>query len=73
MAPTSTTASSSTPLPITFSSAQAKKAVDALLTHATKVAAEKEETELIAKEEYVWLNINTKSPSTRRKVMPARM
>jgi ribosome biogenesis protein UTP30 len=69
----STQASQPLPLPSTFSTAQAKKAVDALLAHAAKVAKEREETELIAREEHVWLNVNTKHPTTRKRLMPVRM
>lgn len=61
------------PLPDNFSNAQAKKAVDALMAFAKKAAAEREETELLEKEEYVWLCVNTKHPGTKRKIMPQRM
>lgn len=61
------------PLPDNFSQAQAKRAVEALLAHQAKVSAEREETELIAREEYVYLVVNTKRGSTRRGLMPVRM
>lgn len=61
------------PLPKTFSKPQAKKAVDALFAHQAKVSKEKEDSELLPQEEYVWLVINLKRGSTRRKVMPVRM
>lgn len=61
------------PLPKTFSEPQAKKAVDALFAHHAKVVKEKEDTELLPQEEYVWLVINLKRGSSRKKVMPVRM
>ncbi|GFZ48947.1 hypothetical protein JCM24511_06696 [Saitozyma sp. JCM 24511] len=81
MAPSSSASKSSAaavraapqPLPSSFSSAQAKKAVDALLAHATKVAAERDDTELISRDEHVWLNVNTKHPTTRKRLMPVRI
>lgn len=60
-------------LPSDFKPAQARKAVDALLKHHAKVAKEREETELIPREEHVWLCINTKTGSTRKKLMPVKM
>jgi ribosome biogenesis protein UTP30 len=60
-------------LPKDFKPAQARKAVDALLAHHAKVAEKREETELIARDEYVWLSINTKTGSTRKKLMPVKM
>jgi len=60
-------------LPPTFKPAQARKAVDALLAHQAKVAKQREETELISRDEYVWLSINTKTGSTRKKLMPIKM
>jgi hypothetical protein len=61
------------PLPKTFSKSQAKKAVDALYSHHAKISKEKEETELLPQEEYVWLVLNLKRGTTRRKLMPVRM
>ncbi|WWC58958.1 uncharacterized protein I303_101503 [Kwoniella dejecticola CBS 10117] len=61
------------PLPPTFSEGQAKKAVDALLKHHEKTQAEKEEEELLPKEENVWLVVNTKRGSTRRGLMPVKI
>ena len=66
---TTTTPASST----TIDRAQAQKAVDALLKHHEKVSAEREETELIGREEHVWLVVNTKRGTTKRKMMPKRM
>ncbi|WVF70385.1 hypothetical protein IAT40_005175 [Kwoniella sp. CBS 6097] len=61
------------PLPTTFSEAQASKAVEALLKHHKKVQAEKEDSELIPREEHVFLVVNTKRGSTRRSMMPVRI
>ena len=61
------------PLPSSFSKPQAKKAVDALLAHHAKVASEREETELLPRQEHVWLVVNTKRGSTKAKLMPRRM
>jgi ribosome biogenesis protein UTP30 len=60
-------------LPAGFKPEQARKAVDALLAYNEKAAAERERTELIARDEYVWLSINTKTGSTRKKLMPVKM
>ena len=67
--------SSKTPalVPESFSRSQAKKAVDALLAHHAKVVAEREETEFIPKEDHIWLIVNTKRGTTKRKLMPKRM
>ncbi|WWD08133.1 hypothetical protein V865_006244 [Kwoniella europaea PYCC6329] len=61
------------PLPSSFSEKQAKKAVAALLKHHEKVSAEKEEEELLPKEDHIWLVINTKRGSTRKGLMPVRI
>lgn len=61
------------PLPSTFSKPQAKKAVDALYAHNAKVSKDKEDSELLPQEEYVWLVVNLKRGTTRAKVMPVRM
>jgi ribosome biogenesis protein UTP30 len=61
------------PLPKSFSKAQATKAVDALYSHHARTTKEKEETELLPQEEYVWLVLNLKRGTTRRKLMPVRM
>ncbi|ODN73106.1 ribosome biogenesis protein UTP30 [Cryptococcus wingfieldii CBS 7118] len=61
------------PLPASFDKSQAEKAVKALIAHHTKVAAKKEEEELLPKEEHVWVVVNTKQGTTRRSVMPVRM
>jgi ribosome biogenesis protein UTP30 len=66
---TTTTPASST----SIDRVQAQKAVDALLKHHEKVSAEREETELIGREEHVWLVVNTKRGTTKRKMMPKRM
>lgn len=60
-------------LPADFKPAQARKAVDALLAFHERAAAEREKTELISRDEHVWLSINTKSGSTRKKLMPVKM
>ncbi|GMK57677.1 hypothetical protein CspeluHIS016_0405110 [Cutaneotrichosporon spelunceum] len=60
-------------LPEGFKAEQARKAVDALLAYQKKAAAERERTELIARDEHVWLSINTKTGSTRKKLMPVKI
>lgn len=52
---------------------QAQKAVKALLAYAAKQAEKAEETELLGRDEHVWLSINTKTGSTRKKLMPIKM
>ncbi|KAG9085913.1 hypothetical protein FRC06_003370 [Ceratobasidium sp. 370] len=50
---------------------QAKLAIDALLKHAAKVQAERDETELLgAKDELVWLNVNVKRVHPEKKLKP---
>ncbi|KAG9118437.1 hypothetical protein FRC07_007056 [Ceratobasidium sp. 392] len=50
---------------------QAKLAIDALLKHASKVQADREETELLgAKDELVWLNVNVKQVHPEKKLKP---
>lgn len=66
-------ASTSAPLPASFSRPQASKAVTALLAHSAKAAKERESTELISREEHVWLCISLKTGSTKKKVMPVRV
>ncbi|WVQ83759.1 hypothetical protein IAT38_005903 [Cryptococcus sp. DSM 104549] len=61
------------PLPASFSAAQAEKAVNALLAHHAKVAAKKEEEELLPREEHVWVVVNTKHGSTRKSLMPVKI
>lgn len=73
MAPQPAASTSAQPLPENFSRPQAKKAVDALLKHHEKVVAEREDTELISRDEYVYLVVNTKRGNTKRKMMPKRM
>jgi ribosome biogenesis protein UTP30 len=64
----------STPLrpapPADFNKAQAT--VSRCCPHAAKVQKEREETEL-ERDEHVWLSINTKTGSTRKKLMPVKM
>lgn len=71
--PTPTPKVAAEPLPTNFSQTQAKKAVDALLKHHAKVQAEKEDTELLPREEYIYLVVNTKTGSTKKKVKPVKM
>lgn len=53
---------------------QAKLAVEALLKHAEKVQAERDETELLgAKEELVWLNVAVKQVHPEKKLKPFSM
>lgn len=61
------------PLPSTFSTAQAEKAVKALLAHHAKVSKQKEEEQLLPREEHVWVVVNTKTGSTRRSLNPIKM
>lgn len=61
------------PLPSTFSTAQAEKAVKALLAHHAKVSKQKEEEQLLPREEHVWVVVNTKTGSTRRSLNPVKM
>lgn len=60
-------------LPATFSKKQTEKAVDALLKHYASVRAEREETELIVKDEHVWLVVNTKHEGKMKKLLPTTM
>jgi ribosome biogenesis protein UTP30 len=55
------------------SQAQAKKAVDSLLAYAAKARVEKEGTELIEKEENVWLVVATKTIQPAHKLKPTKM
>jgi len=64
---------STTPLPATFSPSKAKKALTALLAHHAKTLSSREDTELLPREEHIWLIINTKRGTTRAKLMPVRM
>lgn len=43
------------------------------MKHHEKVVAEREDTELISRDEYVYLVVNTKRGNTKRKMMPKRM
>ncbi|AAW44141.1 hypothetical protein CNF04820 [Cryptococcus deneoformans JEC21] len=61
------------PLPSTFSTAQAEKAVKALLAHHAKVSKQKEEEQLLPREEHVWVVVNTKTGSTRRSLNPVKI
>ncbi|KAG8700180.1 hypothetical protein FRC08_004861 [Ceratobasidium sp. 394] len=50
---------------------QTRLAIDALLKHAAKVQAEREETELLGgKDELVWLNVNVKRVHPEKKLKP---
>ncbi len=56
------------------SKAQCKRAVEALLTHASKFEEAKAETQLFSgKEQNVWLVVNTKVMHPEKKLKPARM
>ncbi|ORY24127.1 ribosomal protein L1p/L10e family-domain-containing protein [Naematelia encephala] len=61
------------PLPPTFSTGQAQKAVEALLAHHAKISEERQATELLSREESVWLVVNTKRGSTRKGMKPVRI
>lgn len=60
-------------LPKSFSRTQAQKAVGALLAYAKKAAEEKDDTELLAREEHVWLTLGLKSGAVKKKVSPVKM
>ena len=53
--------------------AQVDKAVHALVAHANKQAAEASKTELLDREDHVWLTIGTKKISSVKKLKPAKM
>ncbi|KAL7411386.1 ribosomal protein L1p/L10e family-domain-containing protein [Mrakia frigida] len=53
--------------------AQAEKAVNALSSYAVKARAQKEDTELIVKEENVWLVVATKSINPEKKLKPIKI
>jgi hypothetical protein len=55
------------------SEVQAKKAVDSLSVYAAKARAEKEETELLSKDENVWLVVSTKTINPEKKLKPVKM
>ncbi|TFK93303.1 ribosomal protein L1 [Polyporus arcularius HHB13444] len=56
------------------SKAQCKRAVEALLTHASKFEEDKAETQLFSgKEQNVWLVVNTKVMHPEKKLKPARI
>jgi len=61
------------PNPATFSTDQATKAVNALYAHHQKVRGEKEKTQLISKEEHVWLCVNTKVMPKKKSNKPFRI
>jgi ribosome biogenesis protein UTP30 len=67
----STSAPAPDPLPSSFSTAQAKKAVDALLAYNSKVLAERDE--LLPREEHVYLVLNTKRGTTHKKIKSITM
>ena len=53
---------------------QCKRAVDALISHATKFEEKKAETQLLpGKEQNVWLVVNTKLMHPEKKLKPAKM
>lgn len=54
--------------------AQCKKAVDALMAHATKKQAEAEESSLLgSKEQFVWLQVAVKKMHPEHKLKPFKM
>jgi ribosome biogenesis protein UTP30 len=56
------------------SSAQCKRAVDALLKHALEVEKENEEKELLSgKEQHIWLVLGVKHMHPEKKLKPFRM
>lgn len=74
-AKTQPAAATYTPLafPSTFSKAQVPRAVKALLAHHTKEKERIETKQLVARDEHVWLMINTKAMPKRAGKKPARM
>ena len=56
------------------SATQCKKAVDALMNHATKLAKQRDENELLGgREENVWLVLTVKRSHPEKKLKPQRM
>lgn len=55
------------------SPAQLQKAVTALCAHAQKSASEASKTELIERDDHVWLTVATKKISSVKKLKPARV
>lgn len=61
------------PFPSSFSAPQTEKAVKALIAHHKSAKAKQEETQLISKEEHVWLIVNTKGMPKRINKKPHRI
>jgi ribosome biogenesis protein UTP30 len=59
--------------PSTFKLDQARKAVTALLAHHAKEKERISETQLMAKDEHVWLVVNTKEMPTKKSMKPVRV
>ncbi|CDZ97657.1 ribosomal protein l1 [Phaffia rhodozyma] len=60
-------------VPSKVSTAQATKAVNALFAHAEKERVKKESTQLLSKDEFVWLVIATKKISPEKRVKPIKI
>ncbi|KAJ9115796.1 hypothetical protein QFC24_006904 [Naganishia onofrii] len=61
------------PFPENFKVEQARKAVTALLAHHAKEKERISETQLMAKDEHVWLVVNTKQMPTKKSLKPVRI
>lgn len=59
--------------PDSFKVDQARKAVNALLAHHAKEKERISETQLMAKDEHVWLIVNTKQMPTKKSLKPIRV
>jgi ribosome biogenesis protein UTP30 len=59
--------------PDSFKVSQARKAVNALLAHHAKEKERISETQLMAKDEHVWLVVNTKKMPTKKSLKPVRV
>lgn len=59
--------------PSTFKLDQARKAVTALLAHHAKEKERISDTQLMAKDEHVWLVVNTKEMPTKKSMKPVRV
>jgi len=71
--PVASTSAASDLIDSRVSSAQVDKAVHALVAHATKQATEASKTELLDRDDHVWLTIGTKKISSVKKLKPAKM
>lgn len=74
MSPAAAASSSSSDLiDSRVSPAQLAKAVGALVAHAQKAADQASKTELLERDDHVWLTVGTKKISSVKKLKPAKM